>query len=508
MMTLASLLCVLLHKETCGPLDVTVSGVTYHSGRVKQGDLFVCLPGTRSHGTQFVKEAVAAGAVAVVTDMADVTAPATIVRVSDTRLALALIAARFHDYPSRRLVLTGITGTNGKTTTTYLIDALLESAGKRTGLIGTVRYRICGDDYPSLATTPEASDLQELLCRMVDAGVTHTTMEVSSHALAWNRTVGCDFDTAVLTNITEDHLDFHKTFAHYLGSKTKLFSWLGSLPVKRERPRRAVINGDDPHWEHIVNHTPAEILLYGLGEHCHVRAVDVQVAQDGVRYTLLTPQGRAEMSLKMTGLFSVYNSLAAACVGLIEGLTPEKISSVLGAVDGIPGRFERVDAGQDFTVIVDYAHTPDGLENILRAVREFAGARVITVFGCGGDRDRSKRSLMGAAAGKYSDYCIVTSDNPRTEDPVQIIDEILPGLMEYKNSPDFEIICDRKAAIILAVTLASAGDVVVIAGKGHETTQVFKDHTIPFDDREIAREAIWRRLQQDGNDMQGGQGGR
>ncbi|MDW7684021.1 MAG: UDP-N-acetylmuramoyl-L-alanyl-D-glutamate--2,6-diaminopimelate ligase [Bacillota bacterium] len=508
MMTLAALVDILLHKRIHGPLDQMISGISYHSGRVRPGDLFVCLPGTRSHGKSFIAEAVAAGAAAVISDLDEHWPGCTMIQVPDIRLALALLSARFYDYPSREFVLTGVTGTNGKTTTTHLIDALLQSKGASTGLIGTVRYRIRGEEYPSLATTPEASDLQELLRRMVNENVTHATMEVSSHALAWHRTVGCDFDTVVLTNITEDHLDFHRTFMHYLESKSKLFSWLGSFPVKRERPRRAVINGDDQHWEHIADQTPTETILYGLGAHCHVRASDVHVARDGVTFLLETPAGNTTVRLKMTGLFSVYNSLAAACVGLLEGLAPEEIASVLGSVEGIPGRFELVDAGQNFTVIVDYAHTPDGLENILQAVREFARARVITVFGCGGDRDRTKRPLMGEAAGKYSDICVVTSDNPRGEDPAGIIKEILPGLKRHQESLEYEVIGDRRAAIERAVGLAQPGDVVVIAGKGHETTQVFSDHTIPFDDRQIAREAIRRRHKTNGNDVQGGYGSR
>ena len=318
--------------------------------------------------------------------------------------------------------------------------------------------------------------------------------------------MGCDFDTVVLTNITEDHLDFHHTFAHYLGSKSKLFSWLGSFPVKRERPRRAVINGDDHHWEHIADQTPVEVTLYGLGAHCHVRASEIQVAQNGVSYRLETPVGDTRIQLKVTGLFTVYNSLAAISVALLEGISLTQIQSVLANVDGVPGRFELVSEGQDFSVIVDYAHTPDGLENVLRAVREFAPARLITVFGCGGERDRTKRPMMGEAAAKYSDYCVVTSDNPRGEDAGQIIEEILPGMLLYMDRTGYDVIPDRKEAIARALETAQSGDVVVIAGKGHETKQIFRNHSISFDDRVIAREMIRRRLNQDGDDVQGGHG--
>ena len=501
MKTLATLVNILLHKQIVGVPDVEICGIAYHSGKVRPGDLFFCLPGTRSHGKRYVDEAVTAGAVAVVSDLPDLQTSVTTVTVPDVRMALALVSAKFFDYPTRDLVLIGVTGTNGKTTTTHLIDALLQSGGVATGLLGTVGYHIRGEELPSLATTPEASELQGILCRMKNQGVTHTTMEVSSHALAWHRTIGCDFDTVVLTNITEDHLDFHQTFEHYLASKSKLFSWLGSNPFKGERLRRAVINGDDHHWKHFVDQSPTEVLLYGLSGHCHVRASKVNVERDGVSFLLETPIGDTEMKLKMTGLFSVYNSLAAISVGLLEGIPLARIKTVMESVPGIPGRFERVDVGQNFTVIVDYAHTPDGLDNVLRAVRAFAPARVLTVFGCGGDRDRTKRPLMGEAAGQYSDYCIVTSDNPRSEDPMSIIEEVIPGLEVKIDKTKYEIEPDRKEAIRRAVTLACVDDVVVIAGKGHETTQVFRDHTITFDDREVARELIRRRLKQDGDDI-------
>jgi len=503
MKTLAELVKVLLHKEVRGPVEIAVSGLAYHSGQVKPGDLFFCLPGARSHGKRYMAEAEAAGAVAVVTDLPEVESSVTLVRVPEIRMALALLAAHFYDYPSQELVLTGVTGTNGKTTVTHLIDALLASSGAVTGLIGTVRYHIGGVEYPSLATTPEANELQALLRRMRSAGVTHATMEVSSHALALQRTIGCDFDTVVLTNVTEDHLDFHQTFEHYLRSKIKLFSSLGSFPLKEGRSRRAVVNGDDAHWAHFADQTPAEVLLYGLSPRCHIRASAVQVLREGVSFTVDTPGGSASVRLKMTGLFSVYNALAAIAAGYLEGLPLEQIISVLEGVSGIPGRFELVDAGQDYTVIVDYAHTPDGLANVLRAVREFAPARVLTVFGCGGDRDRTKRPLMGEEAGRYSDYCVVTSDNPRTEEPQAIIAEILPGLQRTIGAGGFEIQPDRKNAIARALELAQADDIVVIAGKGHETTQIFADKTISFDDRQVARELIQRRGESYGDDTKG-----
>ena len=501
MKILAELVDVLLHKEIKGPLDRPISGIAYHTGRVRPGSIFVCLPGTRSHGANYAGVAVEAGAAAVVTDGSESYPGATTVRVPDTRLALAKLAAEFYDYPSKDLVLVGVTGTNGKTTTTHLIDALFKAAGEVTGLVGTVRYRIGEEETASLATTPEASDLQQLFRKMLDSGVTHVTMEVSSHALALQRTVGCDFDTVVLTNVTEDHLDFHGTFENYLSAKTRLFTSLGSMPRKGKQLRRAVLNGDDLHWPRIMEQTPVEPLLYGLSDHCHVRAREVQVTQEGVSFLLCTAAETLPVSLRMTGLFSVYNALAASCVGLLHDLKPLEIKAALEAVTGIPGRFELISAGQDFTVIVDYAHTPDGLENVLRAIHEFAPARVITVFGCGGERDRGKRPLMGEVAGNWSDYCMVTSDNPRGEDPLRIIAEILPGIARSKLRPDPEVLPDRTAAITRAVELAGRGDVVLIAGKGHETSQIFAGYSVPFDDREVAREVIRRRLNRDGTKL-------
>jgi len=504
MKTFSLLLDGLLTREVHGPVDIPVSGIAHHSSQVRPGFLFVCLEGRHSGGESFVKEAVAAGAVAVITGQDLLCSGVTTVRVPDPRLALALLASDFYDYPSRELVLTGVTGTNGKTTTTHLIDALLRDTGKVTGLIGTVGYRIGEKKMPALATTPEASDLQELLQQMRDGGITHVTMEVSSHALALYRTIGCDFDTVVLTNITGDHLDFHHTFEHYLNSKSRLFSWLGSLPRKDGRLRRAVVNGDDPNCRRISDRVPGEVLLYGLGSDCQIRATGVSVTREAVSFNVSTPYGDLLFRLKLTGLFSVYNALAAICCGLLAGMDLGRIRTALESVSGVPGRFELVDEGQNFTVIVDYAHTPDGLDNVLRAVREFATRRIITVFGCGGERDRNKRPLMGEAAGNYSDISIVSSDNPRGEDPLQIIEEIIPGLRRSR-SKVHEVIPDRRLAIGRAIELAEVGDVVVIAGKGHETQQIFRDFSIPFDDRAVVREMI-RRYGRHGDELQGDPG--
>ncbi len=501
MKSLALLADSLLHKKIRGRLDLNIGGIAYHSGRVKPGDLFVCLAGTRSHGREYVNRAISAGAVAVLTDCEEIHSEVTTITVPEVRLALSLVSACFYDYPSQKLFLAGVTGTNGKTTTSHLIDAILQKKGAQTGLLGTVRYKIGDKEFPSLATTPESCDLQKLLYQMASAGVTHATMEVSSHALSWRRTLGCDFDYAVLTNITEDHLDFHQTLPRYLGAKSKLFSWLGSFPYKGIRLRRAIINGDDKHCRQILEETPIESILYGLSPHCHIRASDVRVTREGVGFILHTPEASLPFQLQLTGLFSVYNALAAISVGYLEKMPLDLMREALQEVSGIPGRFELVNEGQNFTVIVDYAHTPDGLDNVLRAVREFAGARVITVFGCGGERDTTKRPQMGEVAGRYSDYCLVTSDNPRGEDPQSIIAEIIPGLLQSTDKSCFEVISEREKAIARALELACEGDVVIIAGKGHETSQIFRSHTVPFDDRAVAGEIIRRRLKRDGDKL-------
>lgn len=479
-----------------GDTSIPVTGLAYHSQRVQPGYIFFCLKGNRADGHDYIPQAVNAGAVAVVMEKEREVKRAVKILVPDVRVAMAAISQLYYDSPSQKLRLIGVTGTNGKTTTTHLIEVILASQNYKTGLLGTIKYKIGNETFPVLATTPEAPDLQKMLRFMVDKGVSHAVMEVSSHALELNRVSGCDFDIAVLTNVTEDHLDFHQAFSRYLSAKGKLFSLLGGNFLKGPLPRFAVLNRDDPNYTYFLKQTAVQSISYGIREDAEIKAQGIEVKSEGVRYQLISPWGRESFSLKLTGTFSVYNALAATAVALMEGIPLTEIKRALEKVEGVPGRFERVDLGQDFLVIVDYAHTPDGLKNILEATRSFARGKIITVFGCGGERDRSKRPVMGRIAGEYSDYCILTSDNPRGEDPWQIIQEVEAGLKEKKvYGSGYSVLPDRYEAIKFGIELARPGDTVIIAGKGHESYQIFSDYTIPFSDREVAEEIIKRRIE-------------
>lgn len=497
MIKLSKLLEPLVNKRVTGFTEQEIKGLAYDSRKTGPGSLFACLPGSRGHGCDYIPLALERGAAAVLTDREGVdTGQAVKILVPRVREALAILSCRFYAYPSSRLRLIGVTGTNGKTTTTYLLRELLGGAGVKTGLIGTINYKIGDKDYPPLATTPEAPDLQEIFYNMVQAGVKYAFIEVSSHALELERAAGSDFDLGVLTNITEDHLDFHHTFDRYREAKASFFSGLGNNFFKGERPRVAVLNRDDPNYAYISQKVQVQKITYGTGPRAQVRAVGIEVRDRGVSFQVDSPWGREEFHLRMTGLFSVYNALAALSVALVEGLGMKESREALESIGGVPGRFEKVDLGQDFTVIVDYAHTPDGLKNLLETVNQFARGRILTVFGCGGDRDRTKRAPMGEMAGRYSDFCFLTSDNPRTEDPWQIFRDVEPGLLKTRDRNSYVIYSDRRMAISEAMKMAKPGDVLVIAGKGHEGYQVFKDHTIQFDDRRVAREILSGLLKQ------------
>jgi UDP-N-acetylmuramoyl-L-alanyl-D-glutamate--2,6-diaminopimelate ligase len=489
-MLLQELLQGIPQVQVQGALDLKVRGLSHDSRDVREGDLFVCLPGTRSDGHRFIREALDRGAAAlVVAESAGDFGGRTVIRAEDPRRVLSRLAARYYQYPSRSLRLIGVTGTNGKTTTTHLINRLLAAAlPRKTGLLGTIGYYLGEEQRPARATTPEAPEIHRLLREMASRGMDYCTMEVSSHALALNRVDQCEFNTAVLTNITEDHLDFHRDFASYREAKARLFR---NLP--RKAGNYAVINRDDSQASYLQKITAAETLTYGIREGAGVRAVDICIRPQGASFRALTPWGPLRVKLKITGLFSVYNALAALSVALKEGISPSLVERELEKVEGIPGRLEKVDVGQDFTVLVDYAHTPDGLENVLSTVRQFCPGRLITVFGCGGERDRSKRPLMGAIALKYSHYAIITNDNPRGEPVGRILDDILAGIRD-DDQGRYTILLDREEAIRAAIGRARAGDMVVLAGKGHETYQVFHDRTIDFDDREAARRCLREKL--------------
>ncbi len=477
--------------EKVGDGDPEVRGIAYDSRRVRPGDLFVCVRGFKSDGGRFLPDALARGARAAIvepggagTDPEGLPVPALVV--PSARAALARAAAALHGFPSRELELVGVTGTNGKTTTTYLVEGIARAGGRRTGVIGTIGCRIGDESLPGERTTPEAPDLQALLRGMVDEGVRTVAMEVSSHALALRRTLGCEFTVGVFTNLTQDHLDFHGDFEEYFAAKALLFT---EYPRESERPFVGVINRDDPYGRQLIERCDGRVLSYGRGPGADLRATEVGAGGTGIRYIVEAEGERHAVEVPIGGLFNVYNSLAALGAARAIGLSWEVAVAGLAASARPPGRFEPVDGAQPFTVIVDYAHSPDGLENVLQSARALNPRRLAVVFGCGGDRDRTKRPQMGAIAARLADRVFVTSDNPRSEEPEAILGEILAGIGGgERRKVTTEV--DRRSAIFQAVGEAEAGDLIVVAGKGHEDYQIFRDGTVHFDDREVAREAI------------------
>jgi UDP-N-acetylmuramoyl-L-alanyl-D-glutamate--2,6-diaminopimelate ligase len=454
--------------------DVEVSGLAYSSRAVQPGDLFFCVLGFKSDGHDFAPDAVQRGAVALVCQRPlGLGVPEVVV--DDSRAAMATVAARFYGDPTRTLRVVGITGTNGKTTTAFLVRAILEAAGESCGLLGTVASIVGGREEPVERTTPEAVDLQATFRRMLDAGDSTCAMEVSSHALELRRTDGVHFACRVFTNLTQDHLDFHPTMEDYFRAKRRLF----------DGPGASVVNVDDEHGRALAAELP-DATTFAIDHDADYRARDVRFDPSGSRFTLVTADGEVEMGTRLPGLFNVSNAVAATAAARSLGVPYDTIVDALAAADRVPGRFEPVEEGQPFAVLVDYAHTPDSLDNVLRAARAITRGRLHVVFGAGGDRDRGKRPLMGAVAASLADRVIVTSDNPRSEDPESILDQILEGA-----GPTAEREVDRRLAIGRAVGDAADGDVVVIAGKGHEHGQEFEDgRKEPFDDVAVAREAL------------------
>lgn len=464
--------------------DAPVAGLEYDSRRVEPLFLFFAFPGSRTDGRRFANAASERGALATVSELERPSGfDGPWIRVEHGRQALAIAGKNFYHRPDERLQLTGITGTNGKTTTSYLIDSVLRSAGKKTGLIGTIEYRIAGHVASAVNTTPESLDLFRIFDQVLRAGGTHVTAEISSHALALGRVYGIEFHTAVFTNLSRDHLDFHHTMEEYFRAKRLLFHPDGAPP-----PRFAAINADDAAGREIDPSSKTKAFWYGLGETATVRAVDVETGFHGLRFALLYDGRRTSVQSPLLGVVNVYNILAAIAACLSYDLDLETVLSGIAQCPQVPGRFERIDQGQPFLVIVDYAHTDDALRNAIATARGLEGERVITLFGCGGDRDRSKRPLMGMAAAEGSDFVVLTSDNPRSEDPLDIINDALVGLRRYDTPHVIEP--DREKAIRIAIKEAGPRDVVLIAGKGHESYQVLKDRTIHLDDREIARSVL------------------
>jgi UDP-N-acetylmuramoyl-L-alanyl-D-glutamate--2,6-diaminopimelate ligase len=469
-----------------------VTGLEYDSRRVKPGDVFLAMRGETDDGNQYIDKAIAAGAVAIVSDSGSETPREAVAwaQVPHGRRALARLSANYFRRPAERLALAGVTGTNGKSTTTFLLESILIAAGRKCALIGTIENHVAGLILAAPHTTPEALELNRMLHDAIRDGATEAVMEVSSHALAQQRVFGVSFDVAVFTNLTRDHLDYHHTMDEYLAAKKILFTGCGTEP-----PRAAVVNLDDESGQSLVKFSRSRgstVLTYGWtgGD---FRAEKVKITSRGNRFDLVTPEGTIPIWSPLMGKVNVYNILAASGAAYARGCGPQAIENGIAALTRVPGRFERVDCGQPFSVVVDYAHTDDALRNLTSLAREFLSAagrtcRVITVFGCGGDRDRAKRPLMGEAAGRGSDFVVLTSDNPRSEDPRAIMNDALVGLQ--RSGTRYTIEPDRRTAIQLAVREAAPGDIVLIAGKGHERVQVGRQGSIPFDDREVAREVL------------------
>lgn len=487
-MQLRALLANVPTRAVRGPLDVEIRSVCFDSRQAGPGALFVALPGERVDGNDFLRQAFSRGAAAAVFDRAGISesGAGTWVEVANARLALADLAANFYHHPSRKLKVAGITGTNGKTTTSYLLKHLCERARLPCGLIGTVRYEIGSEILPSARTTPESLELQGLLAQMRDAGCRAAVMEVSSHALSMERAWGVQFDAAVWTNLTQDHLDYHQDMAAYFEAKARLFTDL--LPSQPKKRGVSVVNIDDRYGAQLLDRLAkdAPLLTYGVGLRADFRASNFKIEPAGTSYQLDAQDRSFLVRLPLIGKFNIYNSLAAVAAASAMGITVREAVLALATAPPVPGRLQPVPGKRGFQVYVDYAHTPDALANVLRTLRDLRPNRLIAVFGCGGDRDRNKRPLMGRTVEGLADYAIVTSDNPRSEEPAAILQDIERGF----SGKNYEILVDREEAIWRAVDLAEPRDIVVIAGKGHETYQEFAARTVPFDDVQVAQAAM------------------
>lgn len=467
-----------------GSLDMEISGLNYNSKNIKEGDLFVAIKGLKTDGHKYIASALEKGAAALVVEEIPGGLPegVAVIKVADSRNSLAKLAVNFYGNPSSELGLIGITGTNGKTTTSYLIKSIFEAAGHKVGVIGTIGNQIGDRFIETGVTTPESLELQQSFRMMMDEGIDTAIMEVSSHALELDRVSYSKFDVGIFSNLSVDHLDYHGNLENYLKAKKKLFYMTG---------RANVINGDDPYGREIIEEIKdldTRLITYGIGEGHDICADSVELHVEGVEFRLVTPEGSIDIKANTPGLFTVYNCLAAASAAYVEGVSLEDIRKGLESNRGVKGRFEIVPVEGDFTVIIDFAHTPDALEKVLKSAREFAKGRVVAVFGAGGDRDNSKRATMGEIAGTYADFSFVTSDNPRTEKPEAIIADILEGMK--RTAGEYEVIVDRKEAIEHAVRNAQKDDVIILAGKGHETYIILGETKYPFDERQIAIDAL------------------
>ena len=484
-MNLQVLLKAIQPVKISGSLDRDITAICYDSRKVVEGALFVALPGEKADGTEFIDSAIDRGAAAIVSEKPGLTTRAAAIEVLNARHALADLSAAYFRQPSHKIKVVGVTGTNGKTTTTFLIKHILDTDFLRCGLIGTVRYVVGERELPATRTTPESADVHELLWQMRSAGCKSCAMEVSSHALALDRVRGVEFDAAVFTNLTQDHLDFHRTMDAYFETKASLFT---GLRDQKKNKGRAIINSDDRHGEKLADRLSRdmEVITFGVGRDAQFRAGDVKMDFGGTTFQLMAVGKNYLVRMPLIGMFNVYNSLAAIATAHALGVSVRKAVQSLAVAPAVPGRLQAIVAQKPFRVFVDYAHSDDALTNVLRTLRELNPARIIVVFGCGGNRDRAKRPKMAAAVDALADHAIVTSDNPRKEDPIAIIEDIKPGFRRLR--PD--CVPDRKEAIYHAIAMAQPRDIILLAGKGHETYQEFADSTVPFDDAAIAASAL------------------
>lgn len=499
--SLRHLLAAVANAHVLGSADRDISSLCYDSRQATPGALFVAIPGFQVDGHQFIPQALQRGATALVVqrDKQSLWQPmvaesgVTTVVVEDTRQELSALAAAFYDYPARKMRVVGVTGTDGKTSTCYITSAVLEAAGYRTGLITTVAFKIGGRTLlnDKHQTTPEAPEIQSLLAQMVEAGTDYAIIESSSHGLSLHRLDHCEYAVGVFTNLSDDHLDFHGTREVYLAAKGRLFTMLNTT-LPKGAPKAAILNADDPACPYMASLTQVPISTYGLGDGAEVRAQDIWADARSTSFRLATAAGSVMVDASLIGRFNVYNCLAATAVGLSQGINLEQIKRALEGFPGVPGRMEPVDAGQPFAVVVDFAHAPNALRQALMALRPLTPGRLIVVFGCAGERDPGRRLGMGQAAGEIADLAVLTSDDPRSEDPQAIVDEIAQGLEAAgrEKGRDYVAILDRREAIAHACGLAYPGDTVLLAGKGHEQTLLLRDRAIPWDDRQVARQVL------------------
>lgn len=470
--------------SSSGALDKEVTSIHYNSKECAKNSIFIAIKGYEIDGHRFIESAIENGATAIVyeSDNIEKKANVTYIKVEDSRSAMALLGNTFYNDPSKKINMIGVTGTNGKTSVSFLIREILKHYGEKVGVIGTLGTYIGDEFHEGSRTTPESIELNKTLTQIVDLGIKYTVMEVSSHAQELKRVEDIKYKIAVFTNLSQDHLDFHGDIENYFLSKTKLFTMTDKANI---------INGDDPYGKRLIkmlNNNKTLNYSYGMDNNCDFIAQNIRIDSKGTFFDIKYKDFHEEFYINTPGLFSVYNAMAAIIVSYLEDIPMSTIKEALKNSTGVPGRFEHLKINKDYSVIIDYAHTPDGLENVLKTINDFANKKIITVFGCGGDRDRKKRPLMGEIAGKYSDYCVVTSDNPRNEEPMSIIKDILPGL--DRTNCAYSIIENRKNAIKKALDMAQKNDIILIAGKGHETYQILKDKTISFDEKKIIDEIL------------------